>query len=64
MVCFREKRFPGLVWTGEWHVTSLLPEAGGEPQYRIESPDRQRERVIGEQHLTPPAADSRAYPAA
>jgi len=64
LVSFSEQRFPGLVWTGEWQVTGLLTGGNSEPLYRIQSPDKQRERVIGEQELTVPVADRRAYPAA
>ena len=64
LVSLSEKRFPGLVWTGEWHIMGLLADADGQPQYRIQSPDKLRERVVGEQELTVRVADRRAYSAA
>ena len=64
LVSLSEKRFPGLVWTGEWHVTELLADVDGQLQYRIQSPDKLRERVVGERELTVRVADRRAYPVA
>jgi len=64
-VAFTEKRFPGLVWAGEWEVVGLVEAASdGQPQYRIRSPDGLSNELISETELGVPFADRREYPAA
>ena len=50
-VAFTEKRFPGLVWAGEWEVVDLLTGEDGEPAYRIRSPDQISVNVVADRDL-------------
>ena len=58
-VAFTENRFPGLVWAGEWEIVDLLTGEGGEPAYRIRSPDQISVNVVPDRDLPMRAGKSR-----
>ena len=61
-VAFTEKRFPGLVWAGEWEVIDLVEAADGRPHYRLRGPDGITSDAIPEADLGPRTVDQRGYP--